>query len=201
MKFLKQIQDSLEEFYGAKTGLNVMDFVRPTEGNRRKGELLVEQNPQSEDINLALLLDVDILEAWQSFSKPDKEEQVSVPIEEVSHFVYLAFNHNRGRNITQLEMEIQSEVDRVLLAFHGSFEFDSQVQTSILNSLFEKSYTSQNYEEARLASAQFLRTLCQRNPKDWTRLDFERLRRFFHNDLPGKMLLSQEKSRKVTSNS
>jgi hypothetical protein len=118
---------------------------------------------------------------------------VSVPFEEVSHFVYLSFNHNRRRSVTALEMEIQSEVDRILLAYHGSFALPTLTRARLLEELFDKPYEHKNkrYEEARLAASQFMRRLSGGDPHAWTPAEFEQLRKFFHSDLSEKIRMSR----------
>ena len=111
-------------------------------------------------MNIAVLLDRDLLEACES-----SKRSVSVPFEEISHFVYLSFNHNRGRNITTLEMEIQSEVDRILLAFDARFELAVSTQNELLKELLEIPYADRDYEFARRSAANFLRQLSGGNPR------------------------------------
>jgi hypothetical protein len=194
MKFLQELQQQLEETYGAFTGLDVLDFAKSAKGYPGLGELIIEQ--QGEDLNLAMILDRDIFEAWectQQNSSPANHRYLSVPFEEISHFVYLGFNHNRGRNVTPLEMEIQGEVDRILLAFHGPFTVTNEHKKTLLTELHEKPYTSTKhprYEVARKTAAAFLRNLGGGNPSAWTRQDFAKLCEYFHNDLQGKMYLS-----------
>jgi hypothetical protein len=216
MKSLNAIQNQIEEIYGARTGLNVDDFVRPVKNFAGLGELLIEQE-SSGDLNLALLFDRDILAAWQQTNagsnnslssnetpnlEPSQNQDhrpLSVTFEEVSHFVYLAYNHNRGRNITELEMEIQSEVDRIVLAFHGPFDVHPEARTRLLSELCDETYTEQKlgsakrnrYEYSRRVAARFLNGLSSGDPHAWSPAEFETLRRFFHNDLGGKLLLAE----------
>ena len=206
MKFLSQIQHTLEDRYGAVTGLDVLDFVRTAPLVPGLGSLLVEQL-MGHDLDIALLLDRDILAAWNPSPAgpihpeadpsmgPFGKRSVSVPFEEVSHFVYLAYNHNRGRNITALEMEMQSEVDRIFLAFHGDFKISNQCQKDLMNELLEVPYTqtenNPRYETARKAAADFVRRLSGGDPRAWSETEFERLRRFFHSDLGRKMGMSK----------
>jgi len=201
MKFLQQIQFFLEEQYGARTGLNVSDFVRITPKLDDLGKLIVEQDPSSNDINLALLLDRDIYAAYDN-SKPSSSNNsyrwMSVSFEEVSHFVYLSYNHNRGRNITSLELELQSEVDRILLAFHSGLTQDRIKHSALLNELYNNSYSQDShYETARQFAASFVFQLCSEvsgnDPRAWTPLEFNKLRKFFHSDLSEKIHLSRPK--------
>lgn len=189
MQFLSRIQTFLEERYGARTGIDVRDFVRPIEKLDRKGEMLVEQASNEADLNLALLLDRDILSAWEA-GRALAPAELAVPFEEVSHFVYLSWNHARGRNVTPIEMEMQSEVDRILLAFHGGWDAGEQNRHELLDQLLHAPYASESYETARRAAAGFVRRLGG-DPRAWTKREFAALADFFHSDLARKLHLSR----------
>ena len=74
MNFLASIQNKLEDHYGAKTGLNVLDFIRSTPNLPGLGKLLVEQENEAGDLNIALLLDRDVLESWNGSSNSDNND-------------------------------------------------------------------------------------------------------------------------------
>lgn len=186
MEILKNIQFELEDFYQAPTGLDIRDFIQEKENFSPKGTLVVKTD--EDNIELAVLFDRDILSAWNS-----RAENASVCFEELSHFVYLSHNHLRKRNVTLLEMEIQSEIDRVLLAFHSQFALSESDSNLILKKMYESSYQEPRYEESRQIACQFIKHLCGGNPKAWTQQEFQRLRRFFHSDLSEKIHLSREK--------
>ena len=105
MECFKKIQAQLEEIYGVKTGLDVRDFVRSTPCLKKLGEMLVEQDIKNRDLNIALLFDRDVLAAFepQSTTEPRTglektslgSRAFSVSFEEISHFVYLSFNHHQ----------------------------------------------------------------------------------------------------------
>ncbi len=190
LRHLELMQIHLEETYGAKTGLQVKEFVRSIAKLDKLGSLVV-QTQNNSDLDLALLFDRDILAAFDSSATPSTRA-LSVTFEEVSHFVYLSFNHQRGRNVTQLEMEIQSEIDRVLLAFHGGPTTPAAQQNELLTELLEKSYSDADYEHARKTAAAFLRQLSGGDPRAWTPGDFTQLRKFFHSDLSEKLHLAKK---------
>ncbi len=195
MKFLSDIQKTLEENYGAFTGLDVRHFVREAPQLKELGTLLVEHEVHSDDLNVALLFDRDVLQAVNAGEKALEKRSLSVSFEEVSHFVYLSFNHGRGRNITTLEMEMQSEIDRIVLAFSSSLNVGSAKRDALLQELLEKPYENIKYEEARLAASKFIRQLSGGDPSAWSPREQSLLRQFFHSDLSEKLRLagSQEK--------
>jgi hypothetical protein len=181
---LARVQRHLEDAYGASTGLDIRDFVRTVPGLDALGQLLVSADEQR-DLDLALLLDRDLFSAW-SLGTRSAPRAHSVVFEEASHFVYLAFNHQRGRDVTSLEMEMQSEVDRILLAFAPSTTVSSAEKESLLRELLHASYTSSAYETSRQTAASFVRSLGP-DPSQWSADAHERLRRFFHSDLGEKL--------------
>lgn len=190
LEALHWAQHALEDFYGARTCLDVRDFVRTLPDFDELGRLHVEQDLQRGDIDLALLLDRDFFSAWQSQQKDHRA--ASVICEEVSHFVYLGFNHRRQRNICALELELQSEVDRILLAFHVDAPENILVhQTALLGELSNTSYdlTEPHYETSRKWAARFVRSLAGGNPAAWSKDDRTLLREFFHRDLSEKLHL------------
>ncbi|MBS1985924.1 MAG: hypothetical protein JST16_17320 [Bdellovibrionales bacterium] len=193
------MQQSIERIYGAHTGIDVRAFVRSLQGLDLPGQLLVEQNSTGEDLNVALLLDRDILQAWESAAGKTQSlsaHEIAVPCEEVSHFVYLSWNHARGRNITGLEMEIQSEIDRIVLAFHGQFNVAPATREALLQQLLTTPYQDASYETARVTAAKFIHRLAGGRPEAWTPMEFQRLCEFFHGDLQQKMHLSREGARR-----
>lgn len=194
---LRSMQSLLEEFYGAPTALNVCDFVKvfsryesqPDKQpfNDIPAQLLLRQEKSSNDLDIALMLDRDIFSA----SGKIKHRSWAILFEEISHFVYLCFNHNRGRNVSRLEMELQSEVDRFLLAhlFRDSL-FNRSCRSSIIHDLFESPYEDLKiYEKGRKWAIKYLRKLSIKNPEEWGLNELQSLRQFFHRDLAEKIHL------------
>ncbi len=197
---LLTVQLTLENAYDLETGLDVRDFVLPENNFKELGKLEVVQktSPQN-DLDLALIFDRDILSAFTGDLSADDDFQhraTSVVFEEISHFVYLAYNHNRGQNVTRLEMEIQSEVDRIILAFDERIAVPDNIRESLWLEFMEKNYLQPQYEEARRAALRFTRGLKSENPAAWSRCEKERLLRFFHGDLSQKLFLASPKKNK-----
>jgi hypothetical protein len=186
---LRQTQVELQEFYGAETGLDVRDFVRLLNKLDGHGKLLIDQNSSDHNVDLALLLDRDIAAAFEAGQS--KSQELAVAFEEVSHFVYFSFNHNRGRNVTMLELEAQSEVDRIVLAFHSELRVPPDSQNEILKTLLAQTYSQASYEESRKLASRFVRQLAGGDPRAWTEAEFEKLRKFFHSDLAEKVHLAK----------
>ena len=182
------VQNYLENYYNIKTNANIDDFTKIV-GDSVNNQLLIDQqayqNHSSPDVDLLLLLQRDVLSAFDPHS-PHCPHKMGALIEEVSHFVYFTFNHLQRRNITTLEMEIQSEVDRVVLA-----KFCPQRDYKLLKILFSKSYSCSKYEHARQIATRFIAKLSSPFAHKWTEQDRSRLMHFFHSDLSQKIHLSR----------
>jgi hypothetical protein len=121
------------------------------EGALRSGLLAFEERGE---LWLGLYLDA------ADVSDPD------TVVEETSHFVCLAWHATQGRRVSALTIELQSEVDRYLLArlhgrdplahFHG-FEFDVRLDAA----------TRERYELAHAAGRRYCRALDARFPRPW----------------------------------
>ncbi len=194
-KALRSLQEVLENYYSIKTKLDVRDFTIAEDNFQDLGRLLVEQSPSDPtDLDVALILDRDLFSAIQGAPNLDSagsKRAYSVVFEELSHFVYLCFNHHRGRNITRLEMEIQSEVDRILLAFHGPLNLPRSIQESLWEECLHQRYSDGSYEESRQAAVAFLKSLSSESPGAWTSQEIQKLTQFFHSDLGEKLHLSR----------
>ncbi len=189
LETLHWAQRTLEEFYGATTCLDVRDFVRTIENFDELGRLHVEQHETRGDIDLALLFDRDIFSAWTS---QQGHRAASVLCEEVSHFVYLGFNHRRERSVCAIELELQSEVDRILLAFHPLAPARlAASRTKLLGELQNSPHAPEkvDYETARRWAARLVRHLAGGDPAAWTAHERQVLCEFFHRDLGEKIHL------------
>lgn len=192
LRSLLQIQRDLEDHYGAYTGLSVHDFLSVSQEKLHDyGRMEVVQYDDHPDIDLRLLFDRDILSAWQTNQTPRDPKPVSVVVEEISHFVYLSFNHQRGRNVTRLEMELQSELDRIWIAFHGSIQVTKDTATELLKSFLFTPYQDPVYEKAREIARSLLKNVVGLDPARWGASEFDTLRRFYHSDLGEKIHLAR----------
>lgn len=111
MKALRRVQRRLERYYGLETTPNVVPFTSiAREGER---EVLYVREV-GDDVEMALRVPVN------DGGRTDPNDAYLQLCEGVSHFVYLAERVRVGLPATQLELELQAEVDKfVLLAFGG----------------------------------------------------------------------------------
>jgi hypothetical protein len=114
---LRRLQRELEALYDLPLGPDVERFVcdeeqaRAIAGDavtaRREALIVVERG---EDVSVGLYVDPALRAPRSHF------DAVCVLAEGVSHFVYLEFRSCRGREVSELELELQAEVDKYALA-------------------------------------------------------------------------------------
>jgi hypothetical protein len=125
---LRPLQRLLETIYDAPCGRDVSDFLitaremlpRERRDAAADEELLVVQKRRSchvalyiDEAVLARLRDHDPLQALDSRNIGD----FWTALEGVSHFSYLMWNAGHSRGVSQLELELQAEVDKYIASF------------------------------------------------------------------------------------
>lgn len=114
---LRRLQRELEALYDLPLGPDVEQFVcdedeaRAVAGEgvtaRREALIVVEDG---HDVSVGLYVDPALRDPRSQF------DAVCVLAEGVSHFVYLEFRSCRGREVSELELELQAEVDKYALS-------------------------------------------------------------------------------------
>jgi len=140
------VQRRLEAFYALDPEAPVTEyFLAPGEVAHLPGEgsrTLVAQ--EGDEVSVGVVLD----EATSAhLEKSDPRDRLdasnlgafSTLTEEVSHFLYLVFRAHRQRQVTQLELELQAEVDKYLTAvFFLGLQNEGAVSTSLRHMLFRR---------------------------------------------------------------
>ncbi len=122
-ELLLDVQRRIESIYALEPGAPVTDFVISEEEAREYpgngSRTLVKEDQDA--VSLAVVFERDVTEQLAS-----RDPRVHLDgrnlgafcklIEEVSHFVYLLFCARAVRSITELELELQGEVDKYLTA-------------------------------------------------------------------------------------
>lgn len=171
-----RIQRGLENLYRLERAANVDDYVSAADSGEREG-LIVREVEGVLEIQLRLpRLDSGAL------------DPICQIIEGVSHFVYLADRASQNRETTQLEMELQAEVDKyvVLASVEG---FDDRASRQLRERLYRgvaylhAAHTIEG-ERYRVANERALRFTGRLErellaPRRFSALRSE-LRRFFH---------------------
>ena len=180
-----RIQRGLETLYRLDRAADVDAFVTPAEGDERE-TLFVRQ---CED-GLEMLLRLPRLaERTVDVAEGTGLDPLCQIIEGVSHFVYLADRASQERETTQLEMEVQAEVDKYVILASSLRDFDARTSERLRERLYESvafahahdTEEGERYRMANVCAARFthrLETQYVRRAR-YRELQGE-LRRFFH---------------------
>ncbi len=103
----RRIQKRLDSLYGLETP-DVTSFLRPSAERR---EVLEVRQSRRGDVEIALYLP----EEADQGARPPTLDVLCQVAEGVSHFVYLAERSRRRLPATQLELELQAEVDKFVV--------------------------------------------------------------------------------------
>jgi len=163
---LLEVQRRLEALYGLSHDAQVTDFlVSEQEARTYPGGGSRTLLSEAEDgVALAVVLEDDV-----GLKLADADPRVRLDahnlgpyctlIEEVSHFVYLLFCAQAARTVTELELELQGEVDKYLCAtFLLSLQNEGAVAPGLRRLLFREyrlaeGISAERAERYRVASA------------------------------------------------
>jgi hypothetical protein len=120
------VQAALERMYQLDRIADVDEFVTPAAAGERETLFVREVGG---DLELALRLPPLARREFDAACDGDLDPLCQI-IEGVSHFVYLADRARAGREATQLELELQAEVDKyvVLAASLGAIDSSSSAR-------------------------------------------------------------------------
>jgi hypothetical protein len=123
MLSLRPLQRALAGLYHLDVTHAVDDFVRPLshddpDAARREVVLVREPDDERPQPEIAVLLAPDVARALRGETVPGlpRFEAWCLALEAVSHFVLLAFRAANDRPVSQLELELQAEVDKFAVA-------------------------------------------------------------------------------------
>jgi hypothetical protein len=156
---LDRLQRQLENIYEVRSDYRVGDFLiddpvlaRELDASETARELpeklLIRKRPGEDDVNLGLYLDPELvrrLEANDPTQALDGRNlhDFWLAIEGISHFLYFTWNARYERRVSLLEMELQGEVDKYILA---AFLFYSQQQGSVPERLHPHLFREMAYD-------------------------------------------------------
>ncbi|MBX3230562.1 MAG: hypothetical protein KIT84_02455 [Labilithrix sp.] len=179
-----RIQRGLENLYRLDRSANVDDYVAEA-GEGERESLLVREHEGA----LELCLRLPRLEAGEL-------DPVCQIIEGVSHFVYLADRAAQDRATTQLELELQAEVDKYVVLASSLDGFDAASSRRLRARLYERvAFThergtalGERYRIANERAHRFTGRLERElvAPRRFEQLRAE-LRRFFHMSQSDKL--------------
>lgn len=161
---LNRLQRHLENIYEVRSGYRVADFLIDDPGLARRldttpdareipEKLLIQQ--EGEALNLALYLDPDLLRRLDANDPTeslhgDNLDDFWLALEGISHFLYLTWNAGYERSVSLLEMELQGEVDKYILA---AFLFGRQLRGLVPKALYRQLFEHACFD-ANLSSAE-----------------------------------------------
>ncbi len=127
----ERVKQGLSRLYRLGALPHVGDFVTLAEGEEREAVFVRDSG---EDLEIELRMPKLATEEVDLHgSSLDPLCQI---IEGVSHFVYLAARSERRRETTQLELEIQAEVDKYVVLAHGLPGFSTRASERLRMRLF-----------------------------------------------------------------
>jgi hypothetical protein len=192
-----RVQEALERLYRLDRVANVGDFVRSAASGEREALLLREGADGDLEVSVRLP------------ALPERGEDATLDtlcqiIEGVSHFVYVVERARSGRAATQLELELQAEVDKWVVLGASMRSFDAQESARLRARLYEdfafvhdpgteaERELAERYRVANDAAHGFVRRLERQyvGPARFGELQAE-LWRFFHIGQEGKLRLGR----------
>jgi len=180
---LDHIQNQLTDLYHIDLSQRAQDYLidrrealnlleSPSHSKIPKELLLVRQQ-NDETVEIALFLDQGLLKNLEQFDPQVSlsEENLSdfcIAVEGISHFVYFLWKANQGHKITQLEMELQAEIDKFLILYFamGSSRTISSNVDKLFSALFEDFHLFDNMsgesEERYMTASHLAMRYCHR---------------------------------------
>jgi hypothetical protein len=192
------VQGSLERLYQLDRVADVKEFLAPAEGGERE-RLIVRE---AEDGALEMMVRVPSLLRREMGLAEDAAslDALCQLIEGVSHFVYLADRSSANRETTQLELEVQAEVDKYVVLAAAVSRFDLSASEKLRVRLFEgvcfahaeASLEGERYRVANEVAHRFVLRLERAfvAPGRWRELHGE-LRRFHRSGQEDKLRLAR----------
>ena len=208
-KLLTSIQKNLESIYEISVPQSVDDFVITDKhiaallANQTIGEGALEQlfvSTQDDYLDISLYLD-DTLIRRLGENYPSKNSSKNelhdfwIALEGVSHFLYLVWNASYDRPVSQLELELQAEVDKFVSATAAiGLERDNASMREIWSMLFLQPKFNENlekdhllrYQKANAYASQYCLNLMNMQHKT-TKCLHNELRRFYRLNQRAKL--------------
>ncbi len=125
---LNSIFRHIDRLYGLELEVDIEDFLISSDTCARLGQdsaraaVLVREGQSHEELELGVYLGEEALDQLTEIDLttslcPASFELLVTAIEEVSHFAYLHYSALRERRVTQLELELQAEVDKFIITW------------------------------------------------------------------------------------
>ena len=149
MKTLARMQRGLETLYRVETGVEVGHFVCSAEfrdeltpSRKAREQLLVVE--QDGEMNLALFIEPAVIARLDGHGH-DLQDML-LAVEGVSHFIYTVWCARHERPLSQLELELQAEVDKYVTCLL-QMDADPGASAELRWRLFESSVYEDDLDE------------------------------------------------------
>ncbi len=173
---LATIQKEIQDLYQVSCEESVEDYLLACQKPARflkqhpwlqhsDEALLVEQNEEALELGLwfkPALYRWGKSQDWQHLEDHSKSlNKISTLIEGVSHFVYLMSRVNEEKHVTQLELELQAEVDKfVLLTRHLKHLPVSYLMENLFGQVTWNPHLDKNLQERYATAFRFAAQYC-----------------------------------------
>lgn len=203
---LRALQGGLESMYRVETELDVCDFLV---GGERRSALSLDRNAPEQlliaqgddDLQLGLFVDERTLEnlAMRDPRRRLDEQNLNdflLAVEGVSHFVYMVHRARQDRPVSAVELELQAEVDKYLVALLVTWNQTGDPPPDLRERLFSRiSFAGdlsrderERYELANSAADEYAASLEERFVKTRAVDDMlGEVRRFYRKGLAEKL--------------
>jgi hypothetical protein len=125
---LRRLQRGIERYYGLERAPDVAMFVEDGAESERE-TLLVRETEDALELKLVLP---------NSAPPAGANDEFLQFVEGVSHFVYIAERARTGLPATQLELELQAEVDKFVMLGLGARRADRRYRLELHTMLYER---------------------------------------------------------------
>jgi len=209
---LTQLQQWLQRVYEIEVEHDVMDFLITDrkllialQGEELRPDcpekLLLHESPH--ELEMSLYLAPEVLQALAGCDRAGAEHRTEAfcqAVEGVSHFLYLAWRAGFERELTQLELELQAEIDKFIGLVALNQDHSGSSSADLCSWLFDHVSFESNlddedrhrYEVANFYAGHYCRQLSHRylQSQDGAGLTRE-LRRFYRQGQHGKLDMIQ----------
>jgi hypothetical protein len=146
---IESIFRHIDRVYGLELEVDIQDFLISSDmcvglgQDAARAAVLVREGQSGEEIELGVYIGEEALDQLREIDlttpiRPESFELLVTAIEEVSHFAYLHYSATRERRVTQLELELQAEVDKFIITWMLllASRNDGRVTRNLLDRLF-----------------------------------------------------------------
>jgi hypothetical protein len=175
-----------------------------------QGALFI-QSTTDHDLTLGIYFNHQVKNQLSHFSDwknsqwtPTQIRAFTVATEEISHFNYLIFHAEKGRSLSQFELELQGEVDKFVLTYFAQSSGDPAKQSELRTSLFEQlfykfrintnltSEERERYQDANNFAKEFVKKWIRTFETNPQEPSFKLLRTFYRLNSADKVSLVQD---------